>query len=71
MDRTNIRIKFGKKLKKLRKDSKLSQEELGKKADIHRTYIGAVERGEQNISIDNVGKIAKALKVFPKDLFDF
>ena len=71
MDRTNIRIKFGKKLKQLRKDSKLSQEELGKKADIHRTYIGAVERAEQNISIDNVGKIAKALQVTPKDLFDF
>lgn len=71
MDRNNIRIKFGKKLKQLRKVANLSQEDLGKKATIHRTYIGSIERGEQNISIDNIAKLAKALKATPKDLFDF
>lgn len=70
--KTNLlRQKFGKRLRKLRTEAKLSQEELGVKAQIHRTYIGAIERGEQNISIDNIEKIAKALKLSPKDLFDF
>ena len=71
MDRNNIRIKFGKRLKQLRKTANLSQEDLGKKATIHRTYIGSIERGEQNISIDNIAKLAKALRATPKDLFDF
>jgi len=71
MDRNNIRIKFGKRLKQLRKAANLSQEDFGRKATIHRTYIGSIERGEQNISIDNIAKLAKALKTTPKDLFDF
>ena len=62
---------LGKRIRKLRKEQKLSQEELGIKAQIHRTYIGSVERGEQNISIENIGKLSKALRCKPKDLFDF
>ena len=71
MSNFNIRKKFGKRVRFLRKSTKLSQEELGFKSDIHRTYIGAVERGEQNISLDNIFKIAKALKIKIKDLFEF
>ncbi len=71
MAQQNIRKKFGQKVRQIRKGAKLSQEELGFKASIHRTYIGAIERGEQNISLDNIYKLAKTLKVHVKDLFDF
>ncbi len=48
--------------------SGLTQEQLAGEAKLHRTYIGTVERGEQNISIDNIYKIAKALKIPAKEL---
>lgn len=59
---------LGKRIRRLRKGLKISQEELGFRARLHRTYIGAIERGEQNVSVDNIHKIAKALKVSPKNL---
>lgn len=71
MGQTSIRKQFGRRLREVRKAAKLSQEALGFKANIHRTYIGAVERGEQNVSLDNIYKLAKALKVEPKELFYF
>ena len=64
------RIKLGKQLRKLRKEEGLSQEELGFKAKIHRTYVGSIERGEQNISVDNIHKLAKALHVSPSKLLE-
>lgn len=71
MVQINIRMKFGKRLRELRKAAKLSQETLGFKANIHRTYIGSIERGEQNVSLDNIQKLAQALKVKIKELFEF
>lgn len=71
MPKYNVRKKFGKRLRVLRKSAQLSQEDLGFKANIHRTYIGAVERGEQNVSLDNIYRLAKALKVELKELFIF
>jgi len=65
---TRIRQQLGKKVRELRKKLGISQEELGFRANLHRTYIGSIERAEQNVSIDNIHKIAKALKVSPKDL---
>lgn len=59
MKATSARIKFGKKIKSLRKKLGISQEGLGFKANLHRTYIGSIERGEQNISIDNICKLQK------------
>lgn len=64
------KVRFGKKLRAIRKKQGISQEELGFRAGIHRTYVGAIERGEQNVSIENVYKLAKALKVSEKELFD-
>jgi transcriptional regulator with XRE-family HTH domain len=64
-----LRKKFGMRVRELRKQLGLSQEELGFKSNIHRTYIGAVERGEQNVSLDNIGRIAKHLKVTLSELF--
>lgn len=63
------RKQFGKRLRELRSKAGLSQEELGFRAGIHRTYVGAVERGEQNVSIDNIHKLAKALKIPVDALF--
>lgn len=59
---------FGKRLRQLRRERGLSQEELGAKANLHRTYIGTIERAEKNISIENIAKLAKALGVKPSDL---
>lgn len=59
---------FGKRVKGLRKKRGWSQEELGKKAGLHRTYIGSIERNERNVSLINVKRIADALGVRAKDL---
>jgi len=47
----------------------MSQERLAERAGLHRTYIGAIERGERNVSLKNIARIAKALGVQAKDLF--
>jgi len=62
---------FGKKLRILRKSKKLSQEELAEKANLHPTYIGVIERGEQSATLDTVEKLAGALQIKEKDLFYF
>ena len=55
----------GKTVRKLREKVGISQEALAEDAGIHRTYMGRVERGRQNISLLNLIKVAKALKVHP------
>lgn len=61
---------FGNKIREIRKQQGVSQEGLADLADLDRTYIGGIERGIRNPSLRNIGNIAKALKVKPKDLFD-
>lgn len=70
MTKKKILIAFGDKVRELRKEKGLSQEELSFKADLHRTYIGMIERAEKNITLTNIEKIAKALDVKVKDLLD-
>ncbi|TVQ32426.1 MAG: XRE family transcriptional regulator [Phycisphaeraceae bacterium] len=53
---------FGKTLRKFRVEAGLSQEQLAAKAGLNRTYVGDVERGERNIAIINMQKLAKALR---------
>ena len=65
----NILLKFGLKVRDIRKERGLSQEKLAHKANLHRTYIGMIERAEKNITLLNIEKIAKALRVEIKDLF--
>lgn len=60
---------FGKRVRKLRDERGISQERLGELAKVHRTYVGMIERGEKNITLTNIEKFAKALKVDIKDLF--
>ena len=64
----SLRIVFAKNLKRLRLEKSLSQEALADLAGLHRTYVGAVERGERNISIDNVERLANALECDVKEL---
>jgi transcriptional regulator with XRE-family HTH domain len=59
---------FGRRVREARRKLRLSQEELGERAGLHRTYIGHVERGEVNPSFKNVLLIAQALGVDPGDL---
>ena len=65
-----LKERFGQRLRKLRKEHELSQEELALSCGLDRTYIGGVERGERNISLVNIVKIAEALKITPKDFFE-
>lgn len=66
----NILIKFGERVREIRKEKGLSQEELAHKADLHRTYIGMIERAEKNITLVNIDKIANALEISIKDIFN-
>ena len=69
---SDILNKFGKKVKDLRLAKGISsQMDLANKAKLDRTYIGGLERGERNISLINIEKIAKALGVKPEDLLKF
>ncbi len=70
MDNKKVLILFGEKVRLLRKERNLSQEELSFRANLHRTYIGMIERAEKNITLVNIEKIAKALNVELKELFD-
>ena len=67
-DYSDIPKIYGKNVKKMRLLRKLSQEGLSKKSGLHWTYISSVERGERNISLINIYKIAKALN-FPLENF--
>ena len=61
---------FARKLKAFRVKKGLSQEELADMAGLHRTYVGSVERGERNISIDNMELLARALNIKIMDLLN-
>ncbi|HBV01611.1 MAG TPA: transcriptional regulator [Candidatus Taylorbacteria bacterium] len=63
-----ILIKFGNKVRERRAELGLSQEELASRAGVHRTYIGMIERAEKNITLGNIEKIGRALKLNLDDL---
>jgi len=64
-----LQERFGERVRELRKRKGLSQEALALACELDRTYIGGVERGERNLSLLNIHKIADALGVAARDLF--
>lgn len=68
--KTRLQKAFGEKLRSRRLENKLSQEKLADLADLHFTYVSSVERGERNISLENMGKLAKALNCKISDLVE-
>ncbi len=69
MDKERIKRRFGARVRKLRKARKLSQEALALICDLDRSYVGAIERGESNLSLINIHRLADGLKVKPAELF--
>ena len=64
----DILKRFGARIRELRLETELSQEKFAAKCDLDRTYLGSVERGERNIALRNIEKIAKALRISISDL---
>lgn len=62
-------IEFGLNIKRLRQMRHLSQEQLAGECELDRTYISGIERGQRNIGLRNIFKIARALDVTPEQLF--
>ena len=69
MAKFNVLKTFGGRVRDIRRQKGLSQEELARRAKIDRTYIGGIERGERNAGIKNVHRIADALGVPAMELF--
>lgn len=67
-ERETIRLAFGELVRQHRHKLGISQEELAFRSGLHRTYVGSVERGERNLSLENIFIFAKALKCNPKEL---
>jgi len=65
----NICARVGFNIRNIRESKNLTQEKLAHLADLHRAYMGQIERGEKNIGLKNLEKIAKALKINIKELF--
>jgi transcriptional regulator with XRE-family HTH domain len=65
----SVKSRFGSRLRQLRDERGYSQEELAERAGLHRNYVGGIERGERNVALENIVKLAKALSVTPADLF--
>ena len=62
---------FGQRLALLRKEKGWSQEQLALQSGMARSYLGGVERGQRNISLENIVKLARTLEIKPSALMDF
>jgi transcriptional regulator with XRE-family HTH domain len=65
----DIRIRFGRAIRRVREDQQITQEEAAERCGLHRTYYSGVERGVRNISLVNIERISKGLRVSMSELF--
>jgi transcriptional regulator with XRE-family HTH domain len=66
----DVKLKIGQRIKELREKAEMSQKDLAYSADLDRSYIASIENGQRNVSIVNIEKIAVALGVSLKELFN-
>ena len=66
--RASVTVELGRRVRALRQERSLSQEKLAEKARVHRTYVGSLERGERNVALINIVRLAEALGVDPCEL---
>jgi transcriptional regulator with XRE-family HTH domain len=64
----NILVRFGQRLRELRKKAGFSQEQFAQRCELDRTYVGGIERGERNVSLRNIEVLARALSVSVSEL---
>jgi transcriptional regulator with XRE-family HTH domain len=65
----DIRIRFGRAIRRIREEQEINQEEAAERCGLHRTYYSGIERGVRNVSLVNIEKVAKGLKTSLPDLF--
>jgi transcriptional regulator with XRE-family HTH domain len=65
----DIRIRFGRAIRRIREAQEINQEEAAERCELHRTYYSGIERGVRNISLVNIEKVAKGLKTSLPELF--
>ena len=70
MDELTLKRQFGIAVRKCRLSKNISQEKFAETVGLHRTYISEVERGERNVSLINIAKIAKGLNISISELFN-
>jgi transcriptional regulator with XRE-family HTH domain len=65
----DIRIRFGRAIRRIREEQEINQEEAAERCGLHRTYYSGIERGVRNVSLVNIEKVSKGLKTSLPDLF--
>jgi transcriptional regulator with XRE-family HTH domain len=65
----DIRIRFGRAIRRIREEQAINQEEAAERCGLHRTYYSGIERGVRNVSIVNIERVAKGLKTSLPELF--
>ncbi|MGA8087821.1 MAG: helix-turn-helix transcriptional regulator [Terracidiphilus sp.] len=65
----DIRIRFGRALRRIREEQGINQEEAAERCGLHRTYYSGIERGVRNVSLVNIERVARGLKTALPDLF--
>lgn len=65
----DVRIRFGRAIRRIREEQGINQEEAADRCRMHRTYYSGIERGVRNVSLVNIEKIAKGLKMGFADMF--
>ena len=66
----DVRIRFGRAIRRIREEQEINQEEAAERCGLHRTYYSGIERGVRNVSLVNIERVAKGLKMTIPELFN-